>query len=160
MESLHTGVLRVRERTVLVELIEWGKFNSWRTHLTTALCHPRRYSSTPICQHRQISNVKNQSISKQKKLSLENGPGHYCSNNSTSDDETRKTSVSESWRSTYQMFNSYYSLAVQFLMAQSQIFMFCIKNSIEFIRNLQGHFWSSKLAVPIFKGASMRSWPF
>ena len=91
MESLHTGVLRVRERTVLVELIEWGKFNNWRTHLTTALCHPRRYSSTPICQHRQISNVKNQSISKQKKLSLENGPGHYCSNNSTSDDETRKT---------------------------------------------------------------------
>ena len=70
MESLHTGVLRVRERTVLVELIEWGKFNSWRTHLTTALCHPRLYSSTPICQHRQISNVKNQSIPKQKKSLL------------------------------------------------------------------------------------------
>ena len=81
MESLRTdvGVLRVKERSISVELIEWGKVNSWRTHLTTALCHPRRYSSTPICQHRQISNVKNQNMSKQKKSSLWNGPGHYCS---------------------------------------------------------------------------------
>ena len=106
MESLHTGVLRIRERTVLVEFIEWGKFNSWRTHLTTALCHPRRYSSTPICQHRQISNVKNQSISKQKKLSLENGPGHYCSNNSTSDDEREKPD-----RSTFHRSHSILSVA-------------------------------------------------